>query len=247
MTPERISFPEAKAAYAVEVVDPAEVIPALAALGLHPPRPTVVIVGGAGGLTSADVELLRPLFAVGIVPVVEERRAVVIDGGTRSGVMRLAGETRAALSASFPLIGVAAAGTVQWPVRRAASGDVAKMEPNHSHFLLVPGDSWGAESVWIARTAAALSAGSTSVTVLINGGQIAVDDVAHSIETGRRVVAVAGSGRTADVFADALVGAGSDRRVHALAASGLISTVPVDQPAKLAAALTDVLAGMPTP
>ncbi|MGE2717261.1 hypothetical protein ACQI4L_24660 [Mycolicibacterium litorale] len=245
MTPERISFPEDRAALAVDVTDPADVAPSLEALGLHPPRPAVVIVGGAGGLAPADVQRLRPLFVTGIAPPLEEHQAAAIDGGTRSGIMRLAGETRTALSASFPLIGVAAAGTVLRPGRAAASDDAAQLEPNHTHFLLVPGDSWGAESVWIARTAAALSAGATSATVLINGGSIAVDDVAHSIDAGRRVVVVAGSGRTADAFADALAGAGTDRRVHALAASGLISAVPADEPAKLAQALADVLGAGP--
>lgn len=240
--PRWISFPEGRAAHAVEVTDSADVVPALAAMGLRPPRPTVVVVGGAGGLDAADVERLRPLFTTGVVPVVEEHHAVVVDGGTASGIMSLTGQARAALAASFPLIGVAAAGTVQWPGEPPASGDVATLEPNHSHFVVVPGEEWGAESVWIARAAAALSAGSTSVTVLINGGQIAVDDVEHSVDAGRRVIVVVGSGRTADAFGNALTGANSDRRVHALAASGLISAVRADAPAMLAHALSEALA-----
>lgn len=243
MTPERIFFREHRAAYAVEVTDPADVAAALTALDLHPPTPTVVIVGGAGGLAAPDVERLRPVFTAAIVPVVEEHRAAVIDGGTRSGIMSLSGDARAALSAAFPLIGVAAAGTVRWPGRSGASGDVAMLEPHHSHFVIVPGTQWGAESVWIARTAAALSAGAPAVTVLVNGGDIALDDVEHSVDAGRPVIAVAGSGRTADAVAAALAGAQSGPRVQALVASGLISTVPVDAPAALARALSGVLAG----
>ena len=109
------------------------------------PRPTVVVVGGAGGLGEADIHGLRPIFASGIVPALERHRAALFDGGTLAGVMRLCGETRAALSASFPLVGVVAAGTVQLP-GRSAPPDGAALEPRHSHFMIVPGGTWGAEA-----------------------------------------------------------------------------------------------------
>jgi hypothetical protein len=77
--------------------------------------------------------------------------------------------------------------------------------------------------------------------VLVNGGHIAYDDVERSVQDGRRVVVVAGSGRTADTLADALDGAESDERVQALTDSGLIGSVRVDQPAALADALGAIL------
>lgn len=246
ISPLQIAFAGGASAHAIEITDPADIAPGVAALGLGAPRPTLVIVGGAGGLDEVDLSRLSPLFVNGIAPVVERHRAAVVDGGTQSGVMRLCGETRAALFASFPLIGVAAIGTVRWPGRSPASDDAADLEPNHSHFVLVPGADWGAESGWIAQITSAIAAGSPSVTVLINGGRIAIDDVERSIEAGRRVVAVAGSGRTADAFADALHGAGSDDRIQTLAASALVSSVPIDDPSALSAALEGVLAGTPS-
>lgn len=63
------------------------------------------------------------------------------------------------------------------------------------------------------------------MTVLVNGGQIAYDDVERSVQAGRRVVVVAGSGRTADALAGAVDGGQSDERAMALAASGLVSSV----------------------
>ena len=47
----------------------------------------------------------------------------------------------------------------------------------------------------IAQTASSLAGTSPSMTVLVNGGQIANDDVERSVQVGRRVVVVAGSGR----------------------------------------------------
>ena len=138
--PLQIDFPDGAAAVAVEVTDVEDLPSAVGILGLQPPRPTVVVVGGAGGLDEADIDRLRPIFSSGIVPELERHRAAVVDGGTLAGVMRLCGETRASLAASFPLVGVVAAGTVQLP-GRPAPPDGAALEPHHSHFLIVPGDN----------------------------------------------------------------------------------------------------------
>jgi hypothetical protein len=105
----------------------------------------------------------------------------------------------------------------------------------------VPGDQWGAESPWIADTATVLADTAPSITVLINGGEIAYSDVERSVQAGRSVVAVAGSGRTADEFAAALAGESADERAAALITSGLIRSVPADQPAVLAELLEAIL------
>ena len=90
-----MNLPDALTADAVRV-DTADQLPAaVAALGLHQPRPTVVVVGGADGLDDAGIKQLRALFVSGIVPVAEKHGAVGVDGGTRVGVMRLFGEARA--------------------------------------------------------------------------------------------------------------------------------------------------------
>ena len=136
----------------------------------------------------------------------QQRAAVGVDGGTLSEVMRLFGEAYSALAATFPLVGVAAVGTVQLPGEQPHQDDAAVLEPHHTHFVLVPGDDWGAESPWIARTATILAGDAPSITVLINGGQIAYSDVERSVQAGREVLVIDGSGRTADVIAAAVSG-----------------------------------------
>jgi SLOG in TRPM, prokaryote len=231
----RLEFPNTGSAPAVRVSDMKELNSALAALELHPPRPTLVLVGGAGGFDEADMDRMRALFESAIVPVMMKYGAVGVDGGTLAGVMRLFGEARAA--AGISLVGVVAAGTVILPGTPAPQQDAADLEPHHTHFVIVPGDQWGAESPWIAQTATVLSDSSRSVTVLINGGEIAYDDVERSVQAGRSVVAIAGSGRTAEQFAAALAGESADGRAAALIPSGLIRSVPADQPAVLAGLL----------
>jgi hypothetical protein len=80
-------------------------------LGLGAPLPVVAVVGGAGGIDEQTMDELSTVFTDVIVPVIRERGAVAVDGGTDSGVMRLLGRARAA-GAPFPLVGVAALGTV---------------------------------------------------------------------------------------------------------------------------------------
>ncbi|MET0164722.1 MAG: hypothetical protein ABW318_06925 [Vicinamibacterales bacterium] len=237
--PFRLEFPNTGSALGVRISEPNELNSALAAMELHPPRPTLVVVGGAGGFDEADMDRMRALFESGIVPVMVKYGAVGVDGGTLAGVMRLFGEARAA--SGVPLVGVAAAGTVTLPGKPAPQQDAADLEPHHTHFVIVPGDQWGAESPWIAQTATVLADSAPSVTLLINGGEIAYADVERSVHAGRSVVAVAGSGRTADQFAAAVAGESADGRAAALIPSGLIRSVPADQPAALAGLLEALL------
>jgi SLOG in TRPM, prokaryote len=239
--PFRLEFPNTGGALGVRVSEANELNSALAALGLHPSRPTVVVVGGAGGFDEADMDRMRALFESAIVPVMVKYGAVGVDGGTLAGVMRLFGEARAA--SGIPLVGVVAAGTAHLPGTQPSKEDAAELEPHHTHFVVVPGDEWGDESPWIAQAATALADGAPSITVLINGGQIAYADAARSVQAGRSVVVVAGSGRTADEFAAALAGESADERAAALIPSGLIRSVPADQPAVLAGLLESVLGG----
>lgn len=236
----QLVFPDSRVATAARVASPAELPAALGALGLARPRPSLVVVGGAGGLGESDLDRMRPLFAAAIVPVLWEHGGVGVDGGTRSGVMRLFGEARAAAGAGFPLVGVVAEGTARLP-GEPGPDERAALEPGHTHFVVVPGDQWGDESPWIADVATALSGAAPSVTVLVNGGQIALDDVEHSLDAGREVVVVAGSGRAADALAAALDGAAADRRAAELAGRGGIHSVPADDPAGLARSLSAAL------
>jgi SLOG in TRPM, prokaryote len=239
-SPLQLHFGE-RQALAVRVTQNSELPAALGTLGLSPPRATVVLVGGAGGLDDAGMARLKPLFTAALVPILDKNGALAIDGGTYSGVMRLLGQARQAQAGRFPLIGVVAAGTVRLPGEPVSAGVDTELDPHHTHFVIVPGDDWGDESPWIAQTATVLAGGAPSITVLVNGGQIAYSDVERSVQAGRAVVVIAGSGRTADALADALAGSGADDRASALAATGQICAVPLEDPQTLAGVLAAAL------
>lgn len=223
--PFEVAFPNGSKARAVRVSSSGELPAALRGLDLSRSRPVLVLVGGAGGLDDADMPRLRPLFTEAFAPLAEASGASVVDGGTDAGVMRLMGQARAEMGATFPLVGVAAIGTVILPDAPPPRPDAAPLEPHHTHFVLVPGLDWGDEARWLVRVASALADGESSVTVLINGGDTAWEDVSHSVEAGRTVIAVSGSGRAADALAGALRGEANDGRARELARSGLLRAV----------------------
>lgn len=221
----------------------ADLAAAIAGLGLCEPRPVLVVVGGASGLDESGKERLSVLFRQALVPVAVTGQAVVVDGGTDAGVMQLIGRAQAAGASGFPLVGVAVENRVMLPGDGAEPGDRAPLEGNHSHFVLVPGSSWGDESPWIARVATEIAGNAPSATVLINGGEIAFHDVAHSIEAGRPVLVVAGTGRTADKITAAFDGGDcTDERAARLAGSPLVTAISwVEDPATVRATLEELM------
>ncbi|HEY9889662.1 MAG TPA: hypothetical protein V6D02_14750, partial [Candidatus Obscuribacterales bacterium] len=173
-------------------------------VGLAEPRMTLVIVGGASGLDNDQQTQLDGLFRRVLAPLAEEMQLYVVDGGTDAGVMRLMGQARTAIRGTFPLVGVAPRSLVNLPDQPVNHPDASTLEPNHTHCVLVPGDQWGDESVWIAKIATDLSGPHESMTVLINGGSVTVQDAYASINAGREIVIIAGTGRVADDIVQAL-------------------------------------------
>lgn len=162
--------------------DLGEIATAAARIGLRPAALSVVVVGGADDMPEEAVEAVRAALER-LAPV----DGIVVDGGTDTGVMRAAGRARLART----LVGVIAEGLV----------DSVRLEPHHTHVLLVPGTEWGDESPWLPRVARAL--GETSVAIVAGGGPITRRDVQHLTEAGIPVIALRGSGGVADDLAPA--------------------------------------------
>ncbi|MBE7385343.1 MAG: hypothetical protein F6J95_028580 [Leptolyngbya sp. SIO1E4] len=220
-----------------------DIPPCLDSLRLTDRRPTLVIVGGASGLDNDQQMQLDSLFNYVLAPLAEELQLHVVDGGTDAGVMGLMGRARTAIGGTFSLVGVAPRLLVNLPDCGVEHPDASILEPHHSHCILVPGKNWGDESAWMAEIATQLSGPHGSMTVLINGGSITWQDARASVNAGREIVIMAGSGRTADVMVKALAGKGiDDPRMKPLLSSGLLSAVDLeDNPAHLKAALKTLL------
>jgi hypothetical protein len=196
---------------------------ALAGVGAG--RPVLVSIGGAGGMDPEYLPALSRFLTGQLVPALDRWGVTVVDGGTDSGVMRAMGRARHDVGGRFPLVGVAAAGTVT-----VNGGAGTPVEPHHSHLVLVPGDSWGDESPWLSRVASVLSGPAASATLLVDGGEISYDDADRSLSAGRPLLVVEGTGRTADVIAAAARGVGGGARAREIAASPLTQVVTLVRP-----------------
>lgn len=212
------------AASAIRVESDKDLSNAMNELGFDNPRPILVILGGAGKMSETDLSRLRSLFVNVLAPLVEELGASVVDGGTDFGVMQMIGQARAQIQGTFDLIGVTPVGKVALP-NQPPPEEVAALEPNHSHFVLIPGSEWGDESPWLANVATVIAKGAPSVAVLVNGGEISKKDVSESHKANRTVLAVAGSGRLADALSAALRGETTDEGARELVASGLVQVI----------------------
>lgn len=187
----QISLKRGATAGAANISDDDEIQKALTELNIPHPKPVIVLVGGAGGIGFMDKFPMKK--AVGIVAqLAEESGAVVLDGGTQAGIMTEIGRQRKKHGYTFPLVGVV------FDALLMKEEPASILDPNHTHFLLIPGSDWGDESAWISKIATVVAGERKSITVLVNGGKISRSDVEYSLMAKRPTFVMRGTGRLAD-------------------------------------------------
>jgi hypothetical protein len=219
---EEITFINQRQALCLSVSNQAEIPPALEALQLPVPCPVIVWIGGAGSMAPQYAEPVSQI-AHSVAHIAQESKAIIVDGATDGGVIAVLGQVYAQSGYTFPLVGVVAKQLVFWSnvpgkqrvslvskFRKAiasllvgSAGRPWHLDPHHTHFFLVPGNHWGAESAWISDIATQIAGDHPSVTILSNArvGGICVQDVDHSLEANRPIIVIAGTGGWADELA----------------------------------------------
>ncbi len=224
LIPFEINFQKNKKAIAVKLQQKNDIAPALQLFGIKD-CPVISIIGGAGGMSKDDLDKVKPMFQK-IVEFANQNNAVIVDGGTDSGVMQLLGQTKDQLGLDILLLGIAASGTVYFAGKESELQDAAPLEPNHDMFLLIPGKEWGDESEWINIV---VNSFSKAISILINGGQISKKDFQLAVDSRRTTIVLAGTGRLADEIV-------SDKKT-----SPLINVIPYDDAVLLTKILTKKL------
>ncbi|MBW4437489.1 MAG: hypothetical protein KME04_10165 [Pleurocapsa minor GSE-CHR-MK-17-07R] len=224
-----ISFPMGRKAKAVAVDRAADPTQTARTLGLDLRRPAMAVMGGAGLMTPEAAVLLRSIIEDGLTHFAQANNVTLVDGGTTTGVMGLIGTARARRGYTFPLVGVA-------PMRKIAfpgydnPDKIADLDPNHTHFALTSGDDFGAESDMLAGLALAVADHDRPMLgVVINGGEI-VKQEAHARATGALrapLLVLEGSGRLADVLAQARTQPTEDVQVRETLEQGSVHFVDI--------------------
>ncbi len=205
----------------------------LDALEITSPHAVILLFGGAAGFDESREANLSTLFADGVTPVAAELGALIIDGGTQSGIMAIMGEAVARYPGRCQLLGIAPKGKITHPEIEGASAgsDGAALEPHHSHFVLVESAEWGGETGKMLEVTRAFNA--PIVAILVNGGAIAADEALQSVRNGWPLLVIEGSGRFADELSAAVRDGHSAKSVEAseIARSDRVALFNVNEPA----------------
>ena len=191
MLTRQIPFKQGVNVKGANIEDDKDIQEALTELQIPHPKTVIVLVGGAGGIGFWDKFPMRKAIRL-IANLAEETQSVIVDGGTQAGIMKEIGKQRKQNKFSFPLIGV----VFDSLLMREAPESI--LDPNHTHFFLIPGEDWGDESAWISKIATAIASDKKSMTILVNGGNISRTDVQYSLLENRTAVVMRGTGRMAN-------------------------------------------------
>lgn len=198
-----VTFPKGTVAQLATVGPRVTAEMALASLGLIGPRSVLLVIGSADGLDAALEPDLRRLFEAGVVHAAAGCDAVVIDGGTGSGVMGVLGAAVAAVGTSGPILGIAPLGRVTYPGdTRTGAGERTGLGPDHTHFLLADSDDWGGETTLMFDAVEAIATTDRVAVVVVGGGAVTLDEVALAARRGMPIVVVTGTGGAADQLVD---------------------------------------------
>jgi len=198
---EPIAFENNRQAFAVFPPAGATGKEIVAALGITSYKAVLLVIGGAGSVDEKLKSRLTQLFGRGVARAAATMNAVIIDGGTESGVMAMMGQGVADRGFQSALVGVAPLGMVSYPGRNEQGK--SPLDPNHSHFVLVEGNAWGNETNVIFKLVSALrNSKAPAVALLAGGGAVTKDEALQAVRQNIPLFIVEGSGGTADEIAN---------------------------------------------
>ncbi len=199
-----ITFPNGNRSIVVNAAAGAVAAALVQTLEIKKPAAVLLLIGGADELDSNLNPQLEQLLDDGLALAAADTDALIIDGGTKAGVMALMGKVVAERGRVTQLLGIAPAGKVTYPGGPAEDSipGGAALDPNHSHFILVDGTEWSSGTEMMFKVADVLAAEARIVAVLVNGGAEAKEEVLRCVQRGWPIVVIQGSGRLADEMAE---------------------------------------------
>ncbi len=210
-------------------------------LGVDHDCAVLAVVGTTNDLEPELAETLFP-FLVAAVRSAARTGAVVVTGGTDSGVFHLLGLALAAAEEKpAAVVGVAPGALLADGEVPAADGR-PPIDPQLTVLVRAPGHSWGDETPPLSRIVSAIAGGHPAVALLVGGGDGTRVEVIEHLLRHRPIVVLAGSGRLADAVAAGLASS-SDGDLRALVATGDIRVVDTTRsPSRLEETLSALLA-----
>ncbi|MBI5957533.1 MAG: hypothetical protein HY866_02285 [Chloroflexi bacterium] len=195
-----IRFDETHTAVAVRALPYEAPESVLNRLNLPAYRGILVIHGGAANMEEEMILAVRQFLGITLGPLAQNERLLIAAGGTQFGVSMLLGEIRQQVGGNYPLLGVLPFQRASYPGGPPPDDRYLPLHPAYSHFVFVEGSEFGEESPLLVGLLQAC--GKPGLALIINGGEIVLQEARTHAESGNRLVTLAGSGRTADQLAD---------------------------------------------
>ena len=188
-------------------------------LQLSKPKSIILILGGASGNLDISDTSITILYQIldDVLEYASANDAIIIDGGTKSGIMEIVGQRVSKIEQSKrPIIlGVAPAElislskSIKQEDNNDKNNDIIEendkvlLDSNHSHFVLVEGYRWGDETTKLFEIASALSADNDIpvVALLAGGGKISKKEILFCINLKWPIIVIEKTGYLADEIA----------------------------------------------
>jgi len=219
----KIAFSENNHALAVRIERGYATSELISTLDIPPYNGVLLLSGGAKGMSLNGLMTIEKMIE-SIIKFAIGENFIVIDGGTKAGIMEILGEKHITHHSSVPLIGVCPIDKVVWPGKETHS-DLTPLETHHTHFVLTPGNRWGDETITMLSLFSAMSKKAKSAVILINGGSIAKREILLSVQGKHQIIIISGTGRLADEIAAVKTGQNiyPDNELAYIAQNGMIS------------------------
>jgi SLOG in TRPM, prokaryote/SMODS and SLOG-associating 2TM effector domain 1/Protein of unknown function (DUF4231) len=168
-------------------------------LGFFPKVIILIFGGAANSIDTSKIPPLRHLLD-SVLQFAVDTDALIVDGGTKSGIMEIIGERASLLRLKPILLGVAPEGKVTYPGKSEHKKNSAttQLDPNHSHFILVKGNQWGDETETLFEVIKAFDGNIRIIAILVGGGEISKKEILLSVNNGWPVIVIEKSGFLAD-------------------------------------------------
>ena len=201
--------------------DSAENIISNLQLQLSKSKSIILIFGGASGNLDTSNTSITILYQIldDVLQYALNNDAIIIDGGTKSGIMEIVGQRVSQIEQSKKpiILGVAPAGLISLSKsikqedndKNNDNEDNVKenyrvlLDSNHSHFVLVGRDSWGDETIKLFEISSTLSINNDipAVALLADGGKISKKEILFCIDHKWPIIVIENTGYLADEIA----------------------------------------------
>jgi hypothetical protein len=217
-----VEFPNGNKACQITVPKSVDIETTIENLGLPPARAVLIINGGTADLDRQVTERLKKIFKH-LAKFIVDEEITVVTGGTNAQLFGLYGRALQKLGGSVaPCIGVTVKGKAGFN----------RLEPNHTHFILVEGDRWSDETSVMYKLISVLAKHRLSLAFFIGGGEFTIKEMVQNIAQNREMIFLEGvGGLTDDVIAAKPGARHPDTRIENILKKARITVVPAVQSA----------------